>query len=474
MDELKYGGEWWVDGSPMRKVAGELTIRPGSMPHLDLNRASFPDHETNEGVTLRSIHGISAGDYISLWRCSRNNYHRSYGEFGRSIRSEYVAQFATIGYPFHCQIVALDKLNIQFSGLKHWFNVGALEFDMDMDDPPHWSAGDSISFEYTQPEPLEARIDDVTISVNAAPKQQFEMGDEASLSINPRFSIDQRRPKVPFSEYYALMQQIQNFVSFAAGGSVAKEKVSGSINGTDVEIFLAKKVETNIESHPYRMLFLLPDIAADFDEVLTNWLTLSDEYQDIINLYTGVAYNPNMYPWNELQNYVHALESYHREKWGTEYMHPWMFSYFLDDIREVLKGDPSEVYPGGTHSLEEKYDIPDSMIDSLSGGRLKYSNEYSLKKRLDEIVDYQRSILTDLPYSIIGKERLTTDTRNYFAHYTDELERRAATGGPELQELVWSVQQLVEVCLLDELGIPERHIEKRLTNKYDNKFTRNL
>jgi hypothetical protein len=342
--------------------------------------------------------------------------------------------------------------------------------DMDMQNPSTWSSGDKVTIEYIQPKSIDAWIDGEKIAISLSMNSNHERGKRAEIKVKCRFRISPNRPRVPLSKYFPTISKLQNFVSFGASGSVAKKEIGGKIQGNDVEVLIPENTETDIESHPHRMLFTLPDIESNFDEVISNWGRVTTEYQEIIDLYSAASYNPGMYPRNELQNYVHSLESYHRQKLGNEYMNPWVFEYFLKDIQDVVKGNPSNVYPGASHPLREIYNMPDSMVQSLSDGALNYSNEYSLRKRLSEIVDMHRSILEGIPFSIVNKVGLVTDTRNYFAHYTEELQKKAVTSGPELQKLVWGVKQLIEVCLLDELGMADDYIKSRLESKYQNKF----
>ncbi|QLK25533.1 hypothetical protein HYG81_15825 [Natrinema zhouii] len=470
MKERKYSGHWWIDGEKDNTISGELFTYEGSMPELQLNGAFRPNERSQSTISTNKIHGRAGNDLITLSNCQRNKISNQTDTFGTSIESEWVAQYCTIGHPYYNQNIALDELYVEFEGVGDWIRFDGLDMDMDIQNPPIWSSGDKATIEYTQPDSVDAWIDGEKISVSLSMDSNHERGEQATIKLKNRFKISPNRPRVPLSDYFPTISKLQNFVSFGASGSVAKKEIGGKIQGDDVEILIPENAETDIESHPHRMLFTLPDIESNFAKVLSNWDRITTEYQEIIDLYSAASYNPGMYPRNELQNYVHSLESYHRQKWGNEYMHPWTFSYFLKDIKDILKGNPSNVYSGASHPLREMYNVPDSMVQSLSYGALKYSNEYSLRKRLSEIVDAHRSTLKGLPFSIVDKVGLATDTRNYFAHYTEELRKKAVTSGPELQKLVWGVKQLIEVCLLDELGMPEDYIKSRLESKYQNKF----
>lgn len=101
----------------------------------------------------------------------------------------------------------------------------------------------------------------------------------------------------------------------------------------------------------------------------------------------------------------------------------------------------------------------------MKDGAFKYGNEYSLDKRLREIINDHKPLLENLPLNVINHRRAIVETRNHLTHYNEEKYDDVAEGA-ELQRLTWRLQQLVEVCLLTEIGIPESHIENRLTYRY--------
>ena len=143
-----------------------------------------------------------------------------------------------------------------------------------------------------------------------------------------------------------------------------------------------------------------------------------------------------------------------------------------DDVMELIKGYPSNVYSslgGSADNLRTKYTMPNPFVQSLRDGTIKHANKKSLSRRLNEVITSIESILDSLPYSIVGKHRKVANTRNYFAHRTSELRRKAGLG-PELIELIWGVQQLIEACLLLEIGIHPDQVESRLSSRYRNRW----
>jgi hypothetical protein len=154
------------------------------------------------------------------------------------------------------------------------------------------------------------------------------------------------------------------------------------------------------------------------------------------------------------------------------FMDPSDFDNVYDDFMNMLKGSPSSVYSSlgsSADNFRTKHNIPGPFVQALEDGTIKHANKKSLRRRLKEVITAVRPILYGLPYSIVGKHKKVSDTRNFFAHRTDGLKRKAAHG-PEQMRLIWGLQQLIETCLLLEIGIRPNLIEKRLSSKYSNKW----
>jgi hypothetical protein len=121
-------------------------------------------------------------------------------------------------------------------------------------------------------------------------------------------------------------------------------------------------------------------------------------------------------------------------------------------------------------TLDDTYAIPNDFKNKLSSGTFKYANRYSLRKRLREVVREHEDILEDLPHNITDRQHSVIETRNHLTHRDDNPDPAVAEG-QDLVRLTWGLQQLIETCLLADLGIPENHIESRLQNRYrDHRF----
>lgn len=150
-----------------------------------------------------------------------------------------------------------------------------------------------------------------------------------------------------------------------------------------------------------------------------------------------------------------ALETYHRQIFGGKYQ--------PDD--EYLEG----LYKTLVSAIPA--DIASEFKNSLKQGKLRYANEYSLRKRLQLIGEYIAENL-QIPFLMDKKQRnifveKIADTRNYFTHFAPELREKAALGGKELLDLRAKLRLLLQICLLKELGFAPEEINNMFKKSHE-------
>jgi ApeA N-terminal domain 1 len=100
------------------------------------------------------------------------------------------------------------------------------------------------------------------------------------------------------------------------------------------------------------------------------------------------------------------------------------------------------------------------------GGKLRYSNEPSLRKRIKHIFDGHPQTV-DSVVGASGQDKRSfvnkvIDTRNYRTHLDKSLEDRAARG-EELHRINDKLRKLLEMCLMAEIGFEDDEIKKAVT-----------
>ena len=169
------------------------------------------------------------------------------------------------------------------------------------------------------------------------------------------------------------------------------------------------------------MIITLPEMKQEFGAVLEKWFSKYEELESAYNLFFGALFNSSLYLEFYFLSLMQAIETYHRQVFGGKYIEQDAY----DKESQILK---TNIPPG----------FPDDLRDAIKS-RIKYGNEYSLRKRirgLFESTDNETRSLISKDYKyFIGK---VVDTRNYFTHYDEELKSAALSGS----ELYYTCQRL--------------------------------
>jgi hypothetical protein len=103
---------------------------------------------------------------------------------------------------------------------------------------------------------------------------------------------------------------------------------------------------------------------------------------------------------------------------------------------------------------------PPDLAESLKKGKIKYGNEHSLRKRLRLLLcsleDDTVAMVTDRPSQFCED---VVATRNYYTHYTSELESKAFVE-VDLYPVCERLRVLLTIVLFREIGLEESLIRQ--------------
>jgi len=103
--------------------------------------------------------------------------------------------------------------------------------------------------------------------------------------------------------------------------------------------------------------------------------------------------------------------------------------------------------------------------------RFRYINEYSLRKRLKELLTRTDSVFKTILKNGETFVENVVSTRNYVTHFDTALESKILTGSA----LYWATRKLralLEICLLVELGMTIGEIETLFNRNEKMRFLR--
>lgn len=422
-------GEWWLPNDPGKQIPGVLTYSPDEGIILEL-MGSFKDIRNIEKfLELEIIIGISKnGEDITLYKCSEIS--SSYTAAGLSTLFRVNRVF--VGAHFQREDdIKFKSVSARFLHLDEWLGISGFESEEQL------KGGKAISVVYSNPSEIQMKIGngyslsiffDYAVEFPSRGYYKFNIQQEARIKIE----ADRART---LRDYEKVIEDIQNFISLGIFWLKSRPfDIQGEMEDGSkvVKIFDAYSLSLGYSLILDRklMLFEFKDIQDRFEIFLRNWINKAEQLRFIIDSYFHDSSGSWEYRFLSL---VQALEAYHRCCFERgEYLSDSEFQKVYNELINVISSYPSEEF---RRSLIE---------------RLKYANEFSLRKRIKEIFDKYADVLKEF---IKDKNRFIEGVikiRNYYTHRDKKLEKEVK--GYNLYSFIFQLKMIIEVCLLAEIG----------------------
>ncbi len=456
MDELEYKGVWWLPDKPEKKVCGILRFTPNEGAILDLI-GSFKDiKEMNKRLNPEIILGASSnGKNITLHKCFETESNLS---IPGSLTSSFYANEVFVGAHFQkSEDIKFRGLSIRYSYLDEW--IGISGFDIQYFDKKE------VVIKHKQSEPIQASIGEdciIFIDILAAMHSVHSIVQK-EMSIEQRTYLRVKHPvEKSLDEYWSIIRQIQNFLSLGIAEPVCPLEIIGETEANkeiiSVKIYyhLPEISEAFKTIYPHDMLFTFKDISDRFEMLLKNWFEKASTLEPVYDLYFGTLYNPWMYLQHQFLSLIQAVEAYHRRKFEGKYQSDEDYKPTYEKFKKFING----------------LDVDPSFKEALKS-KLKYGNEYSLRKRLKDLFEQYNEVLNGFIEDKNDFINKVVDTRNYLTHYDEDLKDKAVDG-EQLYYVTQQLKVLIVICLLSELDFNFKEIKDLIARnrKYKHVFNR--
>lgn len=439
---------------PDLKIAGTLRYDPEEGASLSLIGSFKNLPHLGNVSSLDVILGFAGGKAVTLYKCIESRTSMSMtAQMPVMMVTSYFADVVFLGHHFQKEEdLVFESISVNYSYLEEWTRITGIKFGLTMNKNQHLVRYDAS---YSFPDKVVVKPGDFDLTITYSFKdggdrlKSIEFVQTTYLEITPRSPMD-------FNEYHRMfLYHLQNLLSLGIGRAVYPLEIKGKNSNcktvlksgksilNDITVFyrLGKMPDFTKKLHPLEMFFYYSDIASEFESCLKNWFSKSELLAPVYDLYFATLYNPAMYLQHEFLSLVQCIESYHRRVFGGEYVSKEKYRPILEALRNSI---PDGIDSGFRESLKYK---------------MKYLHEYSLRKRLKEIIDscgnILRSVMSDKGQFI---EDVDT-TRNFLTHHDKSLEDKTKKG-KELYKRTKQLKFLIEICLLRELDISEENISK--------------
>ncbi|EAR62902.1 HEPN domain-containing protein [Neptuniibacter caesariensis] len=442
-------GFFWLPGKENKRIPGTLIINDGGV--IDLEIVGLFDEGFKplvRGDDIPKIIGQVEGDgYVTLERCFFKKKAYAFGGVARSllrVRRAFVrASFEDVDE------IYFDTVSFSVEGLDEWLGITGISVDFNEN---HTEATISYS-------PKDA----ITLSLNngfllsivfAYNLPNLGSNTAAQITQKAYLRLSSEEP-LELDEYLPIIHQITSLLCLAIDSAVSVQELKGTSpsilcnlqNETIPELLDIyypslpfEEREPSIDK--FRMLFTYKDIEKNAQSIFNNWLMAYETIRPALSLYFSAVSGSHRYMDGRFLALAQGLETYHRRTNMDTLMEP---DRFRSVLAYLLRLCPKE-----------------HRVWLIS--RLRYGNEISLGQRIKKIIEPYKEIIGN------NKERTKlirsiVDTRNYFTHFSEELESRASRGS-ELWSICQKMEAIFQLHLLEQLGFDNTQIKDLLSNNY--------
>jgi len=460
-EKKEFTGFWWLPDNPDLRIPGLLTLVPFSEAYIEL-QGDLRNIAWGEDFNPPILLGISSnGKFITLERCLLANRTHSFSGFPTA---RFLVHKVYIGVHFDKpENIHFKNAVVRYVNLDEWANYKSFQAEQS-------SNPLGFTIQYKQPVTTIANIDEYDIyfgagwSINES-RSRISLIEKASISINSTGS------ERPIDDFATMVRHFQNFLSLAMGTPTFPTEIISHTEKSKRELKDGKEIYDDIDVYYsaigwsndpkrvnwFEMLFTLPEIKDRISLLISNWLKEAEALAPVFNLFFSILYNTT-YVESMFLSITQAIETFHRRIYGGKYQED---EEYMGNLYQRFV----EVIPK---------DIDNGFKQSLRNGKLKYANEYSLRKRLQVLINHliKNNLLFDF---IVPKEKAFTfvekvcNTRNYLTHYDSSLQNKAARG-IELYLITMHLRGILEILLLEKIGFECDQIREMINKNQGIKY----
>jgi len=456
-DPFQHRGYWWFPDAPDKKVPGVVSFSPDEIS-LELFGSLSQRTVQQLGIVTKPLQvSIILGELDDSRGCILHRAMNTGSQFvlrRAQINESYSAKFLFIG-AHATQDSELDfaAVDLSYTHLVDW--LADLPFG-----PPTFKkrkGGKTFRIDYSYRFPkrfniylsgLRARLTSDFILASGGP------GFHSRTQEHVAYIRFQPRNLQLFDWYWERLVDCQYLLTLLIGEPVYPERVLLYCNKESLSqrrsvslYYTHSYCKPDKAVHPRDMLLPFPTLRHQWPAVASAWFSKKEALRNAYGLFLGPSFAENMYIEFQFLSLIQALEIYSRVIHVGKYMTVQEY----EPIKQKL-----------VDSLPQNVDK--DWKQSFIAGKIDYGNEFSLNKRLKQILaDLEPDTVKLVCNKPAAFSKKVADTRNYYTHYSDKL-KEAAASGPHLYWLSQRLRILLMIVLLKELGIHEPLIRTQIAN----------
>lgn len=441
-----------------REVSGRLRFDPdeGITVHLllKLDLAKAIEIQGQRYAFLRGT--LLGGGKVTLVECTVESANTGMNGI---VEVRLVASYLLVGYHMSDpNVMPFLEMRVVLSGLARWFNQSPFEMSVEDLEPPGIGQLAVVKCRHVPRVGFSPINGGPSLYSDQLISSAYKPFDSASIANQFAFYV---RPRSAFGldDCISEPSRLQAFISLLCGHQVYVEQVRLYLRESELSVqgnhgvgFLAKFARPRHKLREFRpeVVCPLPMVADVLPEMWCAWTSHYRKYQSSVELFASTEMFGEQMLEFQMLAIMQALETLHRNRFDGVYVPAEAYSAIEVSVNKAI--------PAMT---------PQDLRSALVA-KMKYGNEYSLRKRLNQLAgglpggvsgEAGRAIHPVLG-EFLGK---AVDTRNYLTHYTGELKTAAFREA----QLYWATRVLrwfFTAVVLSDLGLPERSLAQALAN----------
>lgn len=440
MERIEHDGIWWDPRDPDQRWPGTVRFEPRQGTTLTIRADSEKPEPFGTLREYERIYGVASnGLPITLLHCFDRSSQGSLFTTGRKL--EIFANGLITG--LHCESTdpSLSLASVRLAHANEWWGQSGFEQVPDVGLPDQ-------AVRYRTKEPTAVYKDRFQVSIRPYATGSFS-AHRVLMEESIAFEIKSEKP-VPLSDLEEVASACSDFLSIACATLCGIEAFtllrprSGDERPRLGQLYTVPHLKHRGEEghRAMDMLFRFSDMERP-ETAFAAWFDKMDRLKDARTLYKVGLYGGG-YIEHRLLALTQAAEAYHRRFFSGRYMDDERFK--ADVLVPLSAAIPSN--------------IDASHRDAIKA-RLRFANEVSLRKRLQELFKAHSAALTILAPDAEKQVSAIVDMRNHFTHYPvpdSHRESKNQAGRDKSLFYLYLLRLLLEACFLTEMGFEQEKI----------------
>lgn len=446
-DDFELKGMWWLPNNPDKQISGMLQFAHKGKITLDLI-GSFREIQSfgsEEFSTPEVILGISDNGFI----CTLVNTFETNRQlnFPGIPKSQYQARFLILGHHFDSfNDISFTSVKVSYTNLENWLSARPLTLTKPKGDlREKWE----ISFHF--PPEFKVYVDSIDADIESTHdlKTKGDLITKSGFTSSAYIKFTPRKAQ-NLQWYLNIHHDFSNLLTILIGKTVYPKSIKAAKVNVEEDHGLLTILhsqdslsEQKVDHHD--MIIPHSKLCSCITSVFNSWFSNKESLRSVYDIFFGTKYNPDMFSELHFLSLMQAVESFHRSTKSGKYLEDDDWKKHKDHLISKI---PNELETSFKESLKS---------------RLRYGNEYSLRKRIQELINtFDDEIIQKLSFDKKFFTGILVDTRNYFTHYDVEARETALSG----EELYWAIVKLeifIIALLLKQIGFDQTTISSALS-----------